>query len=134
MTRDKAKQLLPILQAFVEGKDIEFRRNSNGNKSLWYDIRDEINLECSSDYEFRINTPPIYRPFANVEECWKEMLKHQPFGWLKDKEDGHCALLTSVDNGDLCAINGYKGWNFNGIRECFTFADGATFGIKGMED
>ena len=26
-----------------------------------------------------------YRPFKNAEECWQEMMKHQPFGWVKMK-------------------------------------------------
>lgn len=129
MTREEAKQLLPILQAFADGKDIEYKYEINDNWGILSDAKFD-----GAPERYRIKPSPKYRPFANAEECWKEMLKHQPFGWLKDKEDGHCALLTSVDNGELCAINGYKGWNFNGIRECFTFADGATFGIKEMED
>lgn len=28
-------------------------------------------------------TEPSYRPFKNQEECWNEMLKHEPFGWVK---------------------------------------------------
>lgn len=28
-------------------------------------------------------TEPAYRPFKDKEECWNEMLKHQPFGWTK---------------------------------------------------
>ena len=25
-------------------------------------------------------TEPTYRPFKSKEECWQEMIKHQPFG------------------------------------------------------
>ena len=124
MTREEAKALLPIIKAFSEGKDIEyFDKSCNEwlipNKPHF---RDGI--------KYRIKPEPTYRPFANAEECWNEMLKHQPFGWIKDKEDGHYALLTRVGNGTSCSINGYNGWGFNGIRECFTFADGSVFGVK----
>jgi len=129
MTREEVNNLLSILQAFAEGRVIQYK-----DQGVWKDITTEEGFYTENAFvnvnDYRIKSSPKYRPFVNKEECWNEMLKHQPFGWIKNKEDGHYALLTSVDNGDLCAINGYKGWNFNGIRECFTFADGATFGVK----
>ena len=30
---------------------------------------------------------PTYLPFKNKEECWAEMQKHQPFGWVMEKKD-----------------------------------------------
>mgnify|MGYP007135716617 FL=1 len=134
MTREEVAKLLPILQAFAEGKDIEFRRNSNGMKSLWYAVRDEINLENSSDYEFHINTPPTYRPFVNKEECWNEMLKHQPCGYLLDKKCEDIILVTGIDKEkDDISICGNRGWDYEGVMENYTFADGAPFGIKEEE-
>lgn len=31
------------------------------------------------------------------EECWNEMQKHQPFGWLKDKS-GNKLIIENVDS------------------------------------
>lgn len=76
MDRNQAKQLLPIVQAYAEGKAIE-SRCVKGDKSLWYD--DEY-PSFDDDFEYRIKPGVKYRPFANVEECWTEMKKHQPFG------------------------------------------------------
>ena len=58
------------------------------------------------------------------------MQKHQPFGWLKDKNDGHRTLITVVDNEDMMALNGLTGWDFLSISKIYTFADGTPFGIK----
>lgn len=126
MTRKEAKQLLPIIQAFAEGKEIE-SRCIKGDKSLWYDDEEP---SFDNDLEYRIKPEPKYRPFKAAEECWQEMQKHQPFGWLKDKNDGHRTLITVVDNEDMMALNGITGWDFLSIMNMYVFADGTPFGIK----
>ena len=59
------------------------------------------------------------------------MLKHHPFGWVKDKKDGHHALITAVDD-DTCgmSLNGNAEWSLSGIMDLFNFADGVPFGVK----
>lgn len=126
MTREEAEQLLPIIQAFAEGKEIE-SRCIKGDKSLWYDD-EEPNFD--NDLEYRIKPEKKYRPFKNAEECWQEMQKHQPFGWLKDKNDGHRTLITVVDNEDMMALNGITGWDFLHIMNNYVFADNIPFGVK----
>lgn len=126
MTREEAKELMPIIQAFAEGKEIE-SRCIKGDKSLWYDDEDP---SFDNDLEYRIKPEPKYRQFANEEECWTEMLKHNPFGWLKDKNDGHRTLITVVDNKDMIALNGITGWDFLSIMNMYVFADGTPFGVK----
>ena len=82
---------------------------------------------------YRIKSEPKYRPFKNAEECWTEMQKHQPFGWLKDKEDGYKVIITKVNDDektDNMSINGNGSWDFQGIMHYYTFADGTPFGIK----
>ena len=129
MTREEAKQLLPIIQAFAEGKAIE-SRCIKGDKSLWYDDEDP---SFDNDLEYRIKPEPNYRPFKDAEECWQEMQKHQPFGWLKDKNDGHLTLITVVDNDQMMALNGRVGWDFWGMMNNYVFADGTPFGVKEEE-
>jgi len=115
MTRDEARQLLPILQAFAEGGQIE--GIYKGLKSPWMDIED---LELDGGMKFRIKPSPKYRPFANAEECWKEMLKHQPFGWTKLIGENEYSIITDINDNILYS---------EAIKE-YTFADGATFGVK----
>ena len=119
MTREEAKQMLPIIKAYSEGEIIEWR-SSNFNK--WEEQGEDCVFEFSPK-TYRIKPEPKYRPFANAEECWNEMLKHQPFGWCKT-EDGNYYPITSVDSSD----------DFNSSFNSFKFADGAPFGVKVEEE
>ena len=124
MTREEVKEMLPVLQAFVDGKTIE-SRCIKGDKSLWYDDEDP---SFDNDFEYRLKPEPKYRPFKDAEECWAEMQKHQPFGWLKSKKDGYYSFITMLNY--RFRLNGYDGWRFDDVINKFTFADGTTFGVK----
>ena len=124
MTREEVKEMLPVLQAFAEGKTIE-SRCIKGDKSLWYDDEDP---SFDNDLEYRIKQEPTYRPFNDAEECWLEMQKHHPFGWLKSKKDGYYSFITMLNY--RFRLNGYDGWRFDDVINKFTFADGTTFGVK----
>lgn len=113
MNKQQAKELLPIIQAFVEGKHIQLK-DRIGN---WIDI-DFINVELCNPNAYRIKPEPKYRPFANTDECWQEMQKHQPFGWVKTDEGYE--QIWYVNKGD----------DFNATLKTCTFADGTPFGIK----
>lgn len=124
MTREYAKELLPIIQAFVEGKTIEFRERGC---TLWTESVSPIfNFAI---FEYRIKPSLKYRPFKDAEECWQEMQKHQPFGWLKHKTDNVYSFISKIDK-DCCyfAVNVY--WGFDTLFKTKTFIDGAPFGIK----
>lgn len=143
MTKEQAKEFYPILQAFAEGKTIETRRkpttdNNGVTKDGWYEFNNWTEmkeLEYWVNVEYRIKPEPKYRPFANAEECWEEMMKHQPFGWIKCKEgyfnivyvDDYYVGLADKDNSSilLASKNSYQD---------NTFADGTPFGVKIEED
>lgn len=123
--------MLPILQAYAEGKVIECRTKPSAIEdenvpNEWVETK-EIGFWC--DIEYRIKPEPKYRPFANTEECWTEMLKHQPFGWIKSKEDGSRSLITLIISEEDIDINCIGSFNSDKIMKRFTFADGAVFGI-----
>lgn len=136
MDRNQAKEFYPFLQAFAEGKIIETRRkptadNNGVTKDGWFEFNDWTEmkeLEYLVNEDYRIKPEPKYRPFKNTEECWAEMLKHQPFGWLKSKENGYYSFITMLNN--RFRLNGYDGWRFDDTIKKFTFADGTTFGVK----
>ena len=126
MTKEEVKELLPIMQAFAEGDEIQYRNNYNE----WIDVKTGEGLcftRPSSCY--RIKPEPKYRPFKSQEECWQEMLNHQPLGWIKDKEDGYYSMVAMVDNV-VIRISGNKDWFIDEIMNNYTFADGTPFGIK----
>ena len=79
MNRQEAKEWLPIIQAWAEDKPIQYQTDSGS----WVDIIKDLYTD-NNPSKYRIKTEPKYRPFKNQEECWQEMLKHQPFGWLRN--------------------------------------------------
>ena len=121
MTREEAKELLPIIQAFADGKTIQVWYNDTWQDEE-YPSFVELNL-------FRIKPETKYRPFRNVEECWQEMQKHQPFGWLKDRDTGGYIIISELDYEDI-EISGNNGWDYVGLMKCYTFSDGTPFGIN----
>ena len=125
MTREEIKKMLPILQAFVDGKTIE-SRCIKGDKSLWYDDEDP---SFDYDFEYRIKPEPKYRPFKDAEECWNEMQKHQPFGWVN--YNGYRANIAAVMGSAITFVNN-KGYTlfFQQAFEGCTFIDKQPFGIK----
>ena len=76
MTREEAKELLPIIQAFAEGKVIEIFDDEIG----WVE-KENPKFNLNPDF-YRIKPVPKYRPFKTHGECWNEMLKHNQFGWI----------------------------------------------------
>lgn len=125
MDRNQAKELLPIIQAYAEGKVIE-SRCIKGDKSLWYDDEDP---SFDDDFEYRIKPEPKYRPFKDAEECWAEMLKHHPFGWVKDKETPKFLVCKALGNLFFIGIED-KPYNYKEVLRDYTFADGTPFGVK----
>ena len=123
MTREELKELLPIMQAFAEGKVIEFFDDVKG----WMEMKNpEFNL--SSGF-YRIKTEPKYRQFETKEECWNEMLKHQPFGWIKDR-DSDKTFIGSINSDNSIFICSSEILFLKELFEDFTFVDGTPFGIK----
>lgn len=131
MDRNQAKEFYPILQAFAEGKAIECRTKPSALSKSWQGMNDWTEIKeigYWDNIEYRIKPEPKYRPFKDAEECWQEMQKHQPFGWVKSKENGYYSFITMLNN--RFRLNGYDGWRFDDTIKKFTFADGTTFGVK----
>ena len=84
MDRNQAKQLLPIIQAFSEGRPIQYRIKDN-KSAKWNDVDKNYHEFSPHSFMYRIKPEPKYRPFANAEECLAEMQKHQLFGWVKNQ-------------------------------------------------
>lgn len=135
MNRNQAKEFYPILQAYAEGRVIECRTKPSALEGTdvpndWAEMKE---IEFWNNTEYRIKqdskAEAKYRPFKNVEECWAEMKKHQPFGWIKSKEDGSRSLITLIISEENIDINCIGGFNSDKIMKRFTFDDGAVFGI-----
>ena len=128
MTREEAKELLPIMQAYAEGRTIQFL---DGGK--WLDLYESDFYKSPERY--RIKPEPKYRPFKTQEECWNKMLKHQPFGWLKSKENGRFHCIGEVSWSDeffniTLSTSESLSRSSDSVFEEYTFADGTPFGIR----
>ena len=134
MTKEETKKQIAkemdriaLMQAYVDGKQIQYFNRLEGK---WEDTTDPRWSQGSS---YRIKPEPNYRTFRDSEECWQEMQNHRPFGWIKNKNDGHYSMITKV-NADFdkkhIAISGINIWTLSETMCDYTFADGEPFGIN----
>lgn len=130
MNRKEAKEFYPFLQAFAEGRVIECRTKPSAVKCTYIpnDWTEMKEIEFWNNTEYRVKPEQKYRPFMDAKECWQEMQKHQPFGWVKSTLFKDLALVKRVTtlyveiNRDII--------DYKDSLEKFTFADGTPFGVK----
>ena len=130
MDRNQAKEFYPILQAYAEGKVIESRTKPSFIEGTdipndWTEMKE---IEFWNNTEYRVKPEPTYRPFKNGEECWQEMQKHQPFGWVKSTLFKDFALVKRVTT--LYVEINREIIDYKDALEKFTFADDNNFGVK----
>ena len=131
MTREESKAFYPILQAFAEGKVIECRTKPSALSKSWQDMNEWTEMkeiEFWNNTEYRVKPKPKYRPFNDAEECWQEMQKHQPFGWVKSTLFKDLALVKRVTT--LYVEINREIIDYKDALEKFTFADDNNFGVK----
>lgn len=125
MNRQQAKEFFPIIKAFAEGKEIECRVEDK-----WYKLLEICNETNPQDYRIK----PEYRPFKDADECFEEMKKHQPFGWIKDKYHQYFNIITICSNAATTfQYDEVESYDYQKLINEYTFADGTPFGVKVME-
>ena len=133
MNRNQAKEFYPFLQAFAEGRVIEYRTKTSLIEGTdvpndWTEMKE---IEFWNNTEYRVKPKQKYRPFRDAKECWQEMQKHQPFVWVKSTLFKDLDLVQRVTtlyveiNRDII--------DYKDSLEKFTFADGTPFGVKEEE-
>ena len=156
MTQKEIDKFLANTKVYVNGKSKEIQEKlfslgymwSDGSRDVGFESKPFLyisnkrltygeNMRYFISHEGReITTEEIlsielhtYRPFKNKEECWNEMLKHKPFGWVVNTQNEKYAEITMVMN----KIITFDFKDFFSYQEAFngnTFADGIPFGIK----
>ena len=144
MAREELKEAAKVMEAYANGKKIQCNYNCQDNEG-WVDT-DNPSFNWDK-YAYSIKPEPKYRPFKTQEECWNEMLKHQPFGWIysKNRSCYYCIISVEEDRIELSPreqsrsetplkefyLKNYHCF-FEEALELFklTFADGTPFGIK----
>ena len=125
MTREEAKELLPVIKAFAEGKEIQYRNSFN----KWIDIKKNEGLSfIKTPLDYRTKPEPKYRPFKSQEECWQEMHKHQPFGWVKKISSEMLYLINGISDMSIVIMEDIS--SFKEALNIYEFKDGKPFGIK----
>ena len=167
MTRKEIDKFLANTKVYVNGKSKEIQEKLfslgykwhfggaevNYTKEPFLFIYEDMSLTKSGNMEHFSNhnnreitaeeilaleiTEPTFRPFKSKEECWSEMLKHQPFGWVKYKSNGNNTLIgnvyTDIYTDKEVAIAFSNSSQFYSASEVFNnyvFTDGTPFGIK----
>lgn len=127
ITKEEAKELLPIVKALAEGKKIQGKIEG---LTEWVDT-DEINLEFEGQkIKHRIKPEHKYRPFKTQEECWDEMHKHPDFGWIVNKNTKSIYHINAIWDGSLSFGDDGTFSNYLEAFICYEFLDGTPFGIK----
>ena len=130
LTREEAKEMLPIIQAWADGQTVD-----------WYDPAIGWRLSgFTMDFDkkpnfYRIKPEPRYRPFKTREECWEEMHKHPDFGWVKVNVTGEYEQIVRIFDyckTELCfkIANSDDDYTSEMMLNSYTFTDGTPFGVK----
>lgn len=128
MTREETEERIKLMQAYMDGKDIEYYDEKSSEWEL------AINPSWSDKLRFRIKPEPLYRPFKSAQECIEEMKKHEPFGWVKNSPNvgDYCSSITDIrcdDVGEFIRLR--EDWyRPDTVFAYYTFFDGTPFGIK----
>ena len=124
MTREEAGQFWQIIKAYAEGKQIEIKES----ESVWSDI--EYPNFDSYFGNYRVKKEQVCRPFGNADECWEEMKKHEPFGWIKNEVGIYSLICGTRKDAILFSLNPIDALDFTVAFSRYVFADGTPFGIK----
>ena len=133
--KNDIKRILPLLQEMEEGKTLQIKTR-NG----WIDVdadKDGVNIDylLNDRITVRIKQEPKYRPFKDADECFEEMKKHQPFAWIKDKQQHEYFNMISIciNAATTFQYDEVEYYDYQRLINEYTFADGTPFGVKVTE-
>lgn len=132
MTREDARKAAKVMLAYADGKEIECCQK--GCNDDWR-IIDTAHFNWDG-IRYRIKPQLKYRPFKDSDEAFEEMKKHEPFGWLKEKNSDFKMCSISLDN-DGVLVGDYEDdkvfISYETVLQNYTFVDGSPIGIKEKE-
>ena len=127
MNKNIVKKITEIVQAYLDGKEIEFH-SPILNEWKPASMTNISSLIKNVD-NYRIKPEVMYRPFKNLKECLEEMQYHVPYGWLKTDINTH-RLITLLDENRIQIGNQNLNWTYEEVFKGLTFMDGKPFGVK----
>ena len=157
MTKEEIKKFLDNTKVYVNGRSAEIQKKLFSFGYTWADGKNNVkhtdkpflfiyenneiaftydmecfvnheNMEITAEEILSLKLTEDYRPFKDRDECWNEMLKHQPFGWIKSPREELFCIDKVFDTGiaykhSKCRFDEY-------LEGDYTFIDGTPFGIK----
>ena len=129
ITKEDAKELLPIVTALAKGKKIQEKIEGETD---WVDT-DESNLECDGKkilHRVKPKPEPKYRPFKNQAECWGAMYKQCDIGWIVNKDTKSPHHISTICTDCLRLDDGNTSLSFLDAFSHYEFPDGTPFGVK----
>ena len=123
MTKEVIKVYFPYLKALADDKEVQCDISGE-----WKDI-EEISFSIGVEH-YRIKPKSRYRPFKNQEECWQEMLKHQPFGWIRNNITQYLFNIHMIGPNNYGVIIDTSMDYYDRLFSDYNFVDDTPFGIK----
>lgn len=125
MTREEARKAAEVMLAYANGEEIE---SLCFGEYIPCEAPSFNWIDGKSIKNYRIKPKPRYRPFKTQEECWQEMLKHKPFGWVKEISSEMLYLINGISNMSIVIMEDIN--SFKEAMNIYEFKDGTPFGIK----
>ena len=122
MTKEETENAIKVMQAYVDGKQIEY-----------CELREKEWRLCGNPlfdwnaFNYRISKNPQYRPFQNPLECLQEMQKHNPVGWIWYEGDYY--NIINIDDDSISLQDGILTFK-QACKECIFPDTKEPFGIK----
>lgn len=136
MTRKELSIYLPVFQAYVDGKTIQFRNEDNDED--WTDIPKDEELDIDNvmhgNCEYRVkpyNKKKKYRPFDNAEECLNAIAKHGYF--LKSKNFGDHRYVIPHEIASHGAYISNFFCRYSLLFKFYDFLDDYPFGVEDIK-
>lgn len=101
MNRERAKELLPIIQAYAEGKKLQYKIVGYDD---WYDVDDEDGINEGTRYEYRIKPSEKYNEIFKLKSMLEE--NHIPFEWIEhnDFRNGYQICYPVKSEKRVCSV------------------------------
>lgn len=99
---------------------------TNGDDMLYFE--QHRYREITAEEILALEITEKYRPFKDIKECWEEMMKHEPFGWICPKNI-FIPEVAALNVTGVTTVEGYH-YRYSVMLDKYNFADGTPFGIK----
>lgn len=119
MTIEETKAAIKVMQAYVDGKEIQ-----SYYADAWHDVTPAWSWDNNLGL-YRIKPEPYICPYKNKEEFLKVMKEHG--GWLLHKEKGYATMPVYFDNSGVDIMD--KVGSYAELLELYTWLDGAPCGV-----